>query len=175
MEWKRITWVGDGRFIINENGEIINTITNNVLTPYITNKGYKAIDLYFNGIREKWLVHRLVAMAFLPNPNNFPVVLHLDDNRLNCSVSNLKWGTYLENNKQAIDEGHMKVPRPDNRKFYRIYYGDYDEIVVHGIKEAIDELGFGNDSCIRNYIFRDTPIPRGEYKGYKIELFDIKR
>lgn len=164
----------DGRFIINEYGTIINTVTNHELKPYITNKGYKAVDLNYNGERKKALVHRLVAMTFLPNPNNYPIVMHLDDNRLNSHVSNLKWGTYLENNKQAIDKGHIKVPRPDNRKYYTIYNEDSgEEITCKSIKEVILYLEFGNDSSIRNYIFRNQKIPKGKFKGFKIKLCDF--
>ena len=101
MVWRKID-IFDGRFAVNEDGDIINTKTNHQLKPYITNKGYKAVDLYCNGERKKMLVHRLVAMSFIPNPNQYPVVMHLDDNRLNSNVNNLQWGTYLDNNLQAF-------------------------------------------------------------------------
>jgi len=42
-------------------------------------------------------VHRLVAEAFIPNPNNLPIVLHLDDNPSNNNVDNLRWGTHMDN------------------------------------------------------------------------------
>lgn len=157
----------DGRYCIDENGTIINTITNKILSPYITNKGYYSIDLHCNGQSSKHLVHRLVASTFIPNPENLPIVMHLDNDRLNCNVSNLKWGTYSENNKQAVRDGNMIVPKPDNRKMYRIFNED-KEIICNGVKEIISVIGFGNDSMIRNYIFRKTPIPYGIYKGYYI-------
>lgn len=50
-------------------------------------------------------LHRLVAKAFIPNPNNLPVVMHIDNNKENCSLSNLKWGTVAENTQQAFDDG----------------------------------------------------------------------
>ncbi len=50
-------------------------------------------------------VHRLVAEAFLPNPNNYPFVMHIDNNKKNNDISNLKWGTASENTQQAVNDG----------------------------------------------------------------------
>lgn len=52
--------------------------------------------------------HRLVAEAFLPNPDNLPVVMHLDNDKSNNDISNLKWGTVAENTKCAFDDGLEK-------------------------------------------------------------------
>lgn len=49
-------------------------------------------------------VHRLVAIAFIPNPNNYPVVMHLDNDPSNNRVENLKWGTYKDNMDQMNNE-----------------------------------------------------------------------
>ncbi len=57
---------------------------------------------YPEGQRQR-RVHILVAEAYIPNPNNYPYVLHIDDNKANKDVSNLKWGTPSENTKAAID------------------------------------------------------------------------
>nr|DAN20285.1 MAG TPA: homing endonuclease [Caudoviricetes sp.] len=168
MLWKQLDMF-DGRFYISEYGDVYNSVTDHMLTPYLSNKGYKMVDLNYNGQRQKYYVHRLVAFTYLPNPENYPIVLHLDSNPLNCHFSNLKWGTYSENNKQAVREGHMIVPKPDNRKLYSIYH-DHGQIerICYGVNDIIKQIGFGNDSQIRNYIFRKTEIPYGNFKGYKI-------
>jgi len=49
-------------------------------------------------------VHRLVALAYIPNPNNYPIVRHLDNNKYNNHVSNLEWCTHSTNTKQAVDD-----------------------------------------------------------------------
>ncbi len=66
-------------------------------------KGYKAVCIYDNGTRHEFTVHRLVAMAFINNPDNKPCVNHKDGNVLNNNVSNLEWVTYKENTRHAID------------------------------------------------------------------------
>lgn len=52
--------------------------------------------------------HRLVAEAYLPNPDNLPIVMYLDNDKNNIDVSNLKFGTVSENTKQAFDDGLVK-------------------------------------------------------------------
>lgn len=59
---------------------------------------------YPEGQRQR-RVHILVAEAYLPNPNNYPVVMHKDNNKSNPDVNNLQWGTVSENTQQAFDDG----------------------------------------------------------------------
>jgi hypothetical protein len=54
-------------------------------------------------------VHRIVAMTYLPNPNNLPQVNHIDGNKLNNHNTNLEWVTNKENRTHAIENGLMKV------------------------------------------------------------------
>ena len=70
--------------------------------------GYLNLDLYHNGVRKHELVHRLVAKAFVPNPDNKPVVNHKDGNKLNNNADNLEWVTSLENNRHAWKNGLMR-------------------------------------------------------------------
>ena len=67
-------------------------------------RGRQCVSLRKEGKYHYRKVHRLVAEAFLPNPNNLPVVMHLDNDASNNHVSNLKWGTQKENIHQAIYE-----------------------------------------------------------------------
>lgn len=61
-------------------------------------KGYKDVYLFDeNGKRHQKLVHRLVAQAFIENPNNLPEIDHIDANKANNKVTNLKWVTHKEN------------------------------------------------------------------------------
>lgn len=57
-------------------------------------------------IQGRWYkAHRLVAEVYIPNPNNYPIVMHKDNNPLNNNVENLKWGTHSMNNLQCSREG----------------------------------------------------------------------
>lgn len=61
-------------------------------------KGYYTIGLRKNAKRKWYLTHRLVAQAFIPNPNNLPQINHIDENKLNNNVDNLEWCTVKYNN-----------------------------------------------------------------------------
>lgn len=69
--------------------------------PNIVN-GYKMFLMATGGKRRNMTAHRMVAMAFIPNPENKPCVDHIDTNPLNNSVENLRWVTYSENNRNPI-------------------------------------------------------------------------
>ena len=97
-------WVKIARnnnYSINENGMVRNDNTEHIKHPF-TNKdnGYLIVDLYMNNKSEKIPIHRLVAEAFIPNPENKETVDHIDGNRKNNSIDNLRWATYSENNSR---------------------------------------------------------------------------
>lgn len=77
------------------------------LATHINNRGYRAVCLR----KTTFMVHRLVAQAFIPNPENKPVVNHIDGNKLNNHVSNLEWATVAENNRHARETGLHKQAR----------------------------------------------------------------
>lgn len=67
--------------------------------------GYVHVGLCKNGKTKQCNVHRLVAQAFIPNPNNLQVVHHKDDNKSNNRVENLEWCTQKENVHHTIAAG----------------------------------------------------------------------
>ena len=73
-----------------------------ILKPEIR-RGYYSVDLMKNGKRYKFRVHRLVAEAFVPNPDNLPQVNHKDEDRLNNIVSNLEWCDNTYNSQYPND------------------------------------------------------------------------
>ena len=87
---------------INELGEIYSYKTNKILSGSIFNTGYRMVRLTINGQKKSYAVHRLVAEAFIPNPENLPVVNHKDGNKLNNNVENLEWVSQSQNRIHAI-------------------------------------------------------------------------
>lgn len=84
-------------YSIDKNGVVVNTKTNRIMKQQ-TYHGYKYVQLNNDGKTKMLLVHRLVAMAFIPNPDNLPCVNHKDENKENNSVENLEWCTHSYNN-----------------------------------------------------------------------------
>lgn len=69
-----------------------------LLKPIIQNNGYFTVTLYKNKKDTIYYIHKLVAQAFIPNPDNLPCVNHKDENKTNNNVDNLEWCSYNYNN-----------------------------------------------------------------------------
>ena len=105
-----------GRYLISEDGIITSKITKDkstgkqkIISPFIDKDGYKRVSLVTDDGRKKFRVCRLVAMAYIPNPENKPVVDHIDCNVKNDSKDNLEWVTVSENTIRAIKNGLIKI------------------------------------------------------------------
>ena len=77
---------------------------------YVTDTGHERIVLRNSSGVHSTYVSRLVAIAYIPNPNNLPVVMHLDDIGTHNHVDNLKWGTHKENTWDSINKGRWSNP-----------------------------------------------------------------
>lgn len=100
--WKGIENYED-KYMVSNFGNIKNKKTNKKC--YLSkSKKYKRVLLWKDGKACGYSVHRLVAKAFIPNPNNYPCVNHLDCNGENNNVNNLEWCTYKENNNYKNHE-----------------------------------------------------------------------
>lgn len=93
----------EGLYDITESGIITNLKTGNVLHGNINSYGYAVVRLTKNKQSKDYKLHRLLAKTFIPNPNNFSVVNHIDGNKLNNSLSNLEWCSRGMNNAHARD------------------------------------------------------------------------
>lgn len=93
--WKDIPgW--EGLYQVSNTGKVKslnyhNTSEENYIKPEKIRRGYLRVGLSKNNKKIRYLVHRLVAEAFIPNPNNYPQVNHKDENPVNNSVDNLEW------------------------------------------------------------------------------------
>lgn len=78
---------------------ILKTKPNRILTPSCDKDGYKRLSLCKENKARTFSVHRLVAVSFIPNPNNYPVINHKDENKGNNNADNLEWCTVQYNTR----------------------------------------------------------------------------
>lgn len=93
----------DQRYEVNEVGEIRNKQSDVWLSKRLGTDGYQVVNLYDGSRKRIARVHRLVAEAFIPNPDNKSTVNHIDGDKLNNNVENLEWATQWENIKHAFN------------------------------------------------------------------------
>lgn len=87
----------EGLYAITSCGKVWSYKSKRFLMPYKHYKGYLLVKLTKDGIRKAYTVHRLVAEAYIPNPENKEQVNHKDENKANNCVNNLEWMTNKEN------------------------------------------------------------------------------
>ena len=93
-------------------------LPNRVLNPYINNDGYSVVNLYKDKKTQTFYVHRLVAEAFIQNPENKPFIDHIIPVRVGGTneISNLRWCTIEENNNNPITRERIRVVSEETRK-----------------------------------------------------------
>lgn len=111
-------------------------IMNNIYHP----SGYVHISLTNNGKGRNFKLHRLVAMAFIPNPENKPQVNHIDGNKLNNLPSNLEWNTSKENINHAWNTGLSKPKNGEKSNFSKLTEKEILEIRELGITVSPKEI-----------------------------------
>lgn len=101
--------IGYPRYAVSAHGIVFDTKRGKIVPSHPNRKGgYLAVKLYNNeGIRKTCYVHRLVAMTYLPNPDNLPEVNHIDFDTTNNDVSNLEWISKKGNSKHANEAGKL--------------------------------------------------------------------
>lgn len=162
--WKPITKGQRGKYEISNRGRVKslnyrNTNIAKILKLGKDRKGYSQIMFYINKKPTTFRVHRLVAEAFIPNPNNKPFIDHINTIRTDNRVCNLRWATYKENanneltlkhNSEArkgkkLSEEHKKKIRDGStvcKKVLCIETG----IVYKSIREAERQTGVSHNS-----------------------------
>lgn len=158
MKWKILK--ENENYSINEKGEIKNNITKKKLSPSINkDSGYYQIDLWKNNKSRKHTLHRLVANNFIPNLENKPTVDHIDGNRLNNNISNLRWATYSEQNSRFNTFG----VRSEKIKAINV---NGEELIFNRIKDVAEHFNC-NISNISQMLKKGTFGKRGKTRNYK--------
>lgn len=94
-------------YLIFNDGMIVRQSTGKEIKGW-NNAGYRAVDFWLNGKKVQRKVHRLVAEAYLPNPDNLPVVDHINCNKTDNRVENLRWVTVRQNTTNTKAKGVYK-------------------------------------------------------------------
>ena len=115
--WKDIEGY-EGLYQVSNLGRVKSLRRNIILKNKIESNGYERVVLSTNNNPKDYSVHRLVAIAFIPNPNNYPIVNHKDENRTNNCVDNLEWCTQKYNVNYGT--GIAKRARSQSKKVLQL-------------------------------------------------------
>lgn len=174
--WKDLVGILGERYEVSNLGNIRTKIFydswnrkrgGNILIKSLDKRGYERVRLCMNYNKSGGTIHRMVAKAFIENPNNLPQVNHKDGIKTNNNVSNLEWCNNSYNQKHAIDSGlkiHKKGILATSFKASILVYNLHNEL--------IDEL-FGNeDMKNKGYDYRNvSAVVLGKRKTYKNLIF----
>ncbi len=113
-------------YVVYEDGVIVNTRTNKVLSVSICDKGYPKVNFYVNKKVVTRRVHTIVAKAYIDNPLNLKEVNHINGNKKDFSIKNLEYVTHSENLLHAYRTG-LQIAKPGRKTMvldaeYGIYY-----------------------------------------------------
>jgi hypothetical protein len=165
--WKPIKGFDDIYYVSNK-GRIKNIISNKLMSTFIVGNYYK---VSLKAI--PYFVHKLVAIAFIPNPDNKQCVDHIDTNTFNNNIENLKWATIKENNNNPItvskQVNRLRSYNVDRKiKVIKFKYKDYNnteifDSVLNAAKSINDSSTNISRVCKAN---SKVSVPRYRCKGY---------
>ena len=123
--WKDIAGF-EGLYKVSNYGRVFSVRKNTILKPHINNRGqgYFAVGLH-NGKNHTKPIHRLVAEAFIPNPNGYPQVNHIDENAKNNRVDNLEWCTSKHNNNHGTRNQKISISERNSTKKKKLAISQY--------------------------------------------------
>lgn len=141
IEWKDIKGY-EGLYQVSSDGRVKSlkriarnnrTVGGKIRKPKIDKDGYYCVSLWTDGVSKEHFIHRLVAQAFIPNPDNKPCIDHINTNKTDNRVENLKWCTHKENINNPLSRGKYLQNR------YKVE-GTHRISIYKPTKESIEKM-----------------------------------
>ena len=174
-------------YTISSDGKVFSLRRQKYLKPRLSMDGYERVALCRDAYRREYRVHRLVAEAFLENPDNLPQVNHKDFNTQNNCLENLEWCTNKENIYYSIKHDRHVGTKPQNidecGRFtqYKAYtftnvYNDKSFTII-GIKNVLSQFKCKKKTFLANvvkYANTGAYVKQGLFKGLRIDIEYLK-
>lgn len=112
-------------YLISNTGKVYSKHRNRLLTPKLSKSGYHRVTLCNNNYQKVVAIHRLVALAFIPNPDNKPTVNHINEIKTDNRVINLEWATNAEQNVHGT-----RLERARSHTDYQARHIDYKQVAA---------------------------------------------
>ena len=146
-------------YTISRQGEVWSKKYKKYLKPCKNGGGYLFVGLCKDGKRKYMTIHRLIALAYIDNPENKPEVDHIDRNRTNNNITNLRWATIEEQNRNRdiISNTGYKYISKINTNGYDYYRVEKKKVFCYSLR--CDQWTFEEAVEIRDCLCRRHDVP----------------
>lgn len=149
-------------YTVSSFGKVVSLRNDKVLKYSVNHKGYFIVQLSKEGVKKNYRVHRLVAQTYIPNPDNLPEVDHINGDRQDNRIENLRWASPSSNTR------NRDVCRKSSSKYNGVYYQDSKWVAIIRVNrknvylgafkcERFAALTF-NKYCLENNLNRELNI-----------------
>ena len=139
--WSKIE--GYPNYEVSSSGRVMNVKTGKILKPFISGCGYLYIELFNNNGVKSFRVHKLVAEAFIPNPEGLGTVDHIDSDKTNNNASNLQWMTQGDNARKANNKRVCQYNRNGE------YIATYESVTEAAHQTRVNRVSISK--CCKGY------------------------
>lgn len=160
--------ISPDKYMVSDSGQVYSLVSGKILHPYTSKGGYLQYTLYRGKKPKVVLAHRLVAAAFIENPDNKPEVDHINTNRADNRVGNLRWVTKKENQNNPLS-AKKHLGNKHAKKRVAVYK---DGVLISEFETQLEAANFvGVKKCTLSYHLLSKGRTR---KGYSFKRVEVK-